>query len=92
MQRGGGDAYPGCTDAELELQNEDADLRKDDLRKKDSAACSRSPRREGPSEHAALLDALGRAEWKIQRKHAARRGLALDQAKAALALAGWAAD
>ena len=76
MQRGGGDADPGCTDAEMELQ----------------AARSRSPRREGLSEHAVLLDAVGAAEWEIQRKHAPRRGLALDQAKAALALAGWTPD
>ena len=89
MQRGGGDADPGCMvtvvakdDAKLQLQNRDADLRKDDLRKKDSAARSRSPRREGP---------LGRAETPLEfrRKHAA---LALAHAQAALALAGWTAD
>ena len=73
MQRGGGDAGQGCTDAEMELQ----------------AARSRSPRREGLSEHAALLDAVGAAEWEIQRKHAARGGLAFDNAKAALAPAVW---
>ena len=86
MQRGGGDADPGCMvtvvakdDAKLELQNKDADLRKDDLRKKDSAARSRSPRREG---------SLGRAvtPLEIRRKRAA---LALAQAQAALLDGQW---
>ena len=87
MQRGGGDADPGCMErmswsSDAELGAAEQNCHKDNLHEKDWAARSRSPRREWP-----------KGRWDRQLGAvSSHRALALAAAETALALAGWTPD